>query len=692
MSGGNGSLRRRPQNAEALVWALARASHEFLASTNLDLAVRRMLAELGPALDVSRVYIFQNRQEGQRLLCDQCWEWVAPAVKPEIDNPELTALDYADERFSMLPKPMAAGEAITWNVPDLPTALAEFLADQDIVSLVLVPIHVSNQWWGFLGCDECRSLREWLPVEIEVLRAAASIFAAAWKRHRVEAELRDREESYRELVENSGDAIWSIDLEGKFLTVNSTGKQLLGAGSDEIVGRHWKEYIPGAKDRAQVERAIHAKLTGAQEETQYQVEVVAKDGRRVPVEIRSRLIFRDGRPSAIQGTARDLTQRQRLEEQLLEAGKMEAVVRLAGGVAHDFNNILTLIRGYSERLLTRVRPREPIHSELMEILKASERAADLVHELLAFARSRPSDLRALDLNLLVEQLLEMLRRVVGEDVTLLNLADGQIGKILGDANLLEQVLINLLVNARDAMPQGGRVEIVTAPALADELRARGAAGTLDPRYVRLSVHDSGIGIPREVLEHVFEPFFTTKEPGKGSGLGLSTVYGIVKQLGGFIFVDSQSGRGTGFHLYFPEVEPPRRAERPSQDVANPVETPTILVADDEELIRDLAAQVLTARGYRVLEAGSGSEALALVVEQQKAIDLLITDLVMPGMSGTDLAERLRRELPNLRVLFMSGYSDSLVFRYGGQLAGASFLQKPFSADNLERKVREVLAS
>lgn len=685
-------MSRRNPNAEALLWSLARASQLFMASDSLDATVRQMLADLGSTLDVSRVYIFQNRQEGERLLVDQCWEWAAPGVRPEIDNPDLTALDYADERFAMLPPCMEAGEAVLWNVPELPRALAEFLADQDIVSLVLVPIHVAGRWWGFLGCDECRSLREWHPVEVEVLRTAAAIFAAAWERHRVEAELRDREESYRELVENSGDAIWSMDFSGKFLTINRAAEALFRLPASEVIGRHWKEFIPDLKDRAKVEAAIKAKLSGEQSEAQYQVEVVRKSGERVPVEIRSRLIFREGQPVAIQGTARDIAERQRLEEQLLQASKMEAVVRLAGGVAHDFNNILTLIRGYCERLLGRYRPGDAVHSELMEILKASERAADLVEELQSFARGQPAELRPLDLNLLIEKLVPMLRRVVGEEVALFNLADGQVGKIRADPGLLEQVLINLLVNARDAMPGGGRVEIVTAPALAQELRARGGREPLQPRYVRLSVHDSGVGIPPEVLEHIFEPFFTTKAPGKGTGLGLSTVYGIVNQLNGWVFVDSTPGQGTVFHLYFPEVEPPRRFERAPAETASVSSAPTILVADDEDLIRELAVQILSGCGYRVLEAGSASEALALVVEQKEPVDLLLTDVVMPGMTGADLAERLRRERPQLRVLFMSGYSDSLIFRYGGNLAAVKFLQKPFSAEALERKVREVLAS
>jgi CheY-like chemotaxis protein len=372
--------------------------------------------------------------------------------------------------------------------------------------------------------------------------------------------------------------------------------------------------------------------------------------------------------------------------------KLEAIGRLAGGVAHDFNNLLTAINGYGERLLARLRPTDPMRGEVMEILKAGERAADLTRELMAFSRQQPATPKEIDLNRLIEGRLGMLRRIVGDEVVVVNLAEAAIGAVVADPALLEQVLVNLMVNARDAMPHGGRIELATALADAGEIHRRGVSSAPARTYVRLSVRDTGEGMDSTTMSYIFEPFFTTKELGKGNGLGLSTVYGIVKQCDGFIFADSHPGQGTVFHVYLPQTSPPPEAAARPVSAAAPAAPARerVLLVEDEDLIRNLAEQILVDRGYRVLTAANANEAIELTSRLTDEIDLLLTDIVMPGVSGTDLAQRLLRHYPRMRVLYMSGYSDSLVFRYGAVQERAAFLQKPFSADVLERRVRDLL--
>ncbi len=676
-----------------LLHAVSTVAQRFLSAEPFEETVRRCLAVLGEATDASRVYLFQNRAtDDGGLLADQRWEWIAAGVTAQIDNPELQGLALMGESLQELTVPLAWGEPYARGIDDVGPGFAELLRAQQIQSLVVVPVFVEERWWGFIGFDDCRRVRRWSAEEIGALRAAAALFGAAWERHRVELALRESEEKYRELVENSTELVWTLDLGGRFLSVNRAMANQLGYSAEEIIGQPWERFIPEEEQRAIIRRAMREKLGGGQARTNYGVRLVARSGDFVEVEVSSRLIERDGRPVAIQGTARDVGERRRIEEQLRQAVKMEAVGRLAGGVAHDFNNLLTAITGYGERVLARLRPTDPMRGEVMEILKAGERAADLTRELMAFGRKQSAAPREVDLNELLEQRLGMLRRIVGDDVVVVNLAEARVGRVLVDPGLCEQVLVNLLVNARDAMPRGGRIELSTAPAGPAEILRRGIQSVPRGGYVRLSVRDTGEGMDAGTMARIFEPFFTTKELGKGTGLGLSTVYGIVKQCDGYIFADSHPGQGSVFLVYFPlagepETAPPRPA--PAGAETEPSRG-TVLLVEDEDLIRNLAEQILVDRGYRVYAAANAAEALEISGRLGDEVDLLLTDIVMPGVSGSDLAQRLTRHYPRLRVLYMSGYSDSLVFRYGVLQEHAAFLQKPFSADLLERKVRELL--
>jgi PAS domain S-box-containing protein len=379
------------------------------------------------------------------------------------------------------------------------------------------------------------------------------------------------------------------------------------------------------------------------------------------------------------------------EEELRQSQKIEAVGRLAGGIAHDFNNLLTVINGYSQLLLGRLGPDAPDRAEIEEISTAGGRAAALTRQLLAFSRKQVLQPRVLELNAVVTNMERMLRPMIGEDIELYTVLQPQLGRVLADPGQIEQVLMNLAVNARDAMPQGGRLTIETSNVELNETYARRLLTMTPGPHVLLAVSDTGCGMDKETQEHIFEPFFTTKEQGKGTGLGLSTVYGIVKQSGGSIWVYSEPGRGTTFKIYLPRVEEPTESVEPDTARARlPNGTETILLVEDEAGVRSLARASLQVYGYRVLEAANGDEAIRIFDRRQDAIHLLVTDMVMPGMDGRALSERLSARLPGLKVLYLSGYAEGAIVHNGVLNAGMAFLQKPFTPLSLARKVRAVL--
>jgi signal transduction histidine kinase len=387
---------------------------------------------------------------------------------------------------------------------------------------------------------------------------------------------------------------------------------------------------------------------------------------------------------------RAMAQQRRLEEQLIQSQKMEGIGRLAGGVAHDFNNLLTAILGYAELMESQLED-EGLRSELREIRLAGERAAALTRQLLAFSRRQVLQPRTLDLNIVVSDVEKMLARLIGEDVTLVTRLEPALGSVKADPGQIEQVIMNLAVNARDAMPEGGTLTFETANAMLDADFVAVHSGALPGAYVVLTVTDTGTGMTDEVRGHAFEPFFTTKEKGKGTGLGLATAYGIVKQSGGYITVDSEAGRGTTFRIYLPRVEGTAAVtERTTISSLLPVGTETILLVEDEAGVRRLSLTVLETQGYIVLEAASGDIALQVARSETGPIHLIVTDVVMPGMNGRELWERLKVLRPDSRVLFMSGYTDDAIARHGVLEPGIAFLQKPFTPFSLAQKVREVL--
>ena len=386
-------------------------------------------------------------------------------------------------------------------------------------------------------------------------------------------------------------------------------------------------------------------------------------------------------------------ERSRLEQQFRQAQKMEAVGRLAGGVAHDFNNLLTVITGYAELLLAGRGLETAERAALEEIQRAAERGGALTHQLLAFSRGRPFTPRTVQLNTLIVRMEKMLSRLIGEDVELITVAAAEPATVLSDPGQLEQVVMNLVVNARDAMPGGGKLIVETANAEVDQTYTGPNVDLKPGSYVVLAISDTGMGMDPETVAHLFEPFFTTKAPGKGTGLGLATAYGIVKQSGGAISVYSEPGRGTTLKIYLPSAAPKAALEAADPEPASSLRgSGTILVLEDEPRVRKLVCEVLAGRGYQVLEAVRGEEAVRMAAEHHGRIHLLLVDVVMPEMSGPQVLEQIRVRRPDVKVLFMSGYTDEAMAHHGILDSGAPFLQKPFLPEALARKVREVLAS
>jgi len=510
------------------------------------------------------------------------------------------------------------------------------------------------------------------------------------ERREAEAALRESEERYRTLVEGVRDVIFALAPDGAIRSLNPAFETITGWSREDWLGKPFEQLVHPEDLPLALE--LFGRVIQGERRPASQFRIRTEQGGIRLVEFAATPQLRDARLVGILGMGRDVTERVQLEQQLRQAQKMEAVGRLAGGIAHDFNNILTAITGYSDLLLEDLAASDPRREDVQEVRKAADRAAGLTRQLLAFSRQQVLQPQVLDLNALVSELEKMLRRLLGEDVELAARLDPALGRVKADPGQLEQVVMNLAVNSRDAMPSGGKLTIETANVLLDEPYARDHYPGRPGPYVLLAVSDNGVGMSDETQAHLFEPFFTTKEKGKGTGLGLATVYGIVKQSGGFIWVYSEVGHGTAFKIYLPRVDQPAAAAAGGTAPAAPAArgTETVLLAEDEAPVRAVARQVLERQGYTVLEAPSAEAALDVAERYSGPIHLLLTDVVMPGMSGRDLALRLATLRPEARVIYMSGYTDDAITRHGVLEPGLAFVQKPFAPDALARKVRDVL--
>ena len=511
------------------------------------------------------------------------------------------------------------------------------------------------------------------------------------ERKRADRALRESEERYRDLFDNASDLVCMAAPDGSLLYVNQAWKHGIGYGEEEI-GRMRLLDVIHPENRAHYTEVLEGVLKGDRLD-HVELVFVPKKGAPMTVEGNLSCTFKDGQPSVIRGIYRDVTERKRVEEHLRRAERMQAAGKLAGGVAHEVNNMMTGVIGFSEFLLRSLEEGDDRRADVEEIIKAGTRAADVTRQLLAFTRQQFLQPQVLQVNDVVNEMEKLLRRSLGEGhVLTLNLSPDA-GQLRADRGQLEQVLINLVINARDALTGHGRVTVETAPALWDEVYAQRHGGVDLPlgRYVMLAVSDTGCGMDADVQARIFEPFFTTKPIGQGTGLGLSTVYGIVKQSGGYVWVYSEPGEGSVFKIYLPAAPPSIPGELRPESRQMPTDgSETILVIEDEDIVRNLACRGLKDHGYTVIEARNGIQALRHIRQHPGTIDLVITDVVMPEMGGRELAQQLVRYEPDLPVLFMSGYTGDDVVHRGLLDPEAPFQQKPFTPAGLATKVRMML--
>ena len=509
------------------------------------------------------------------------------------------------------------------------------------------------------------------------------------QQQRTLVELAASEERHRSLFDSNVVAVWRSTIDGRMIDCNRRFCELFGYTREELLAQpSWMLY-PGGKPERDI---TIAKRNAVNLPGVFEQRYVRKDGSPMWGLTSATVSHGADGTTYTEGTILDITERRNLEEQLRLAQRMEAVGLLAGGIAHDFNNILTVISGYAEMILERSADGSEDRDDAKEIQAGAEHATSLTHQLLAFSRQQVLKPEVLNLNLILENLTRMMRRLIGEDIEMETHADANLGAVKADPGQIEQIVLNIVVNARDAMPSGGKLTVVTANVDLDESYSATHAYTAPGPYVLLEISDNGTGMDEATSLHIFEPFYTTKKKGKGTGLGLSTVYGIVKQSGGHIEVDSQLGKGTTFKIYLPRIEQPVThvsSSRPHETCVQGGHE-TILLVEDDPALRDLARRILTSRNYSVLAPDRPEDVETLCDKHAGQIDLLLTDVVMPSLSGAEVARRVSHKRPGIKVLYMSGYTTDAIVHHGILDEGISFLSKPFTASSLSAKVREVL--
>ncbi|MGA8023069.1 MAG: PAS domain S-box protein, partial [Candidatus Acidiferrales bacterium] len=607
------------------------------------------------------------------------------------------------DQFDEAPPPQQVGRSCTAYVYRtgramlIPQQVFDELAEQGEVELVGTP---SPSWLGaplrtpaatigVLVVQHYENEAAYTERDLEFLVSVGGQIALAIERKRAEEKIRESEARLRVLVEQLPAVLWTVGKDLRFTSALGAGLARLGLKPNQIVGVSLMDYFE-TNDQTFLPIAAHRRATKGEAVTFH----VEWKGGSYTCHVEP-LRTAEGELHGAICMALDITDRKQLEEQLRQAQKMEAVGRLAGGIAHDFNNLLMVIQGYADLMTERLAEGDPLRRNAEQIQTASQRATSLTRQLLAFSRKQMLAPKVLNVQSVVVDMEKILRRLIGEDIQLETSSAADLGLIKADRSQIEQVIMNLAVNARDAMPEGGRLTIETANVELDKAAAHPPAVLSPGKYVMLAVTDNGCGMDAETQAHIFEPFFTTKEKGKGTGLGLATVYGIVKQSGGYVWVYTEPGRGTSFKVYLPRIEDEQTARgRDGKSEARelPRGSETVLLVEDEKGVRELAREYLELTGYTVIAAEDGHTALELAAMHVGPIQLLMTDVVMPGISGRELAGRVKAIRPEIKVLFMSGYTDQAVVHHGILDNDAALLQKPFTMAALAAKLREILST
>ncbi len=680
-------------NSAKVLKGIATASSLVLSVDDIQKTIPHALQMIGEAAGQDRGYIFECHADpvtGETGAIRR-YEWLRPAAAPSSGSPtsEIARFHVIVPRWHHA---FSQGDFIHGPVRDFPSSERQMPDLQGIVSILLMPIRINDGLWGFIGFDTFRAAPAWRDIECAALAVTASAIGVVLERTRTAS----AHERLMAAFEQVGETIVITDAGGIIEYVNPAFAKISGYRNDEAVGKHVRLLKSGIHDAAFYKDMWSTVTQGRTWQGRFinrrkDGTLYTEDATLSPMrDSAGRIVNYVAVKRDISEHLRDAEEKIKLQAQLGQAQKLDSIGRLAGGVAHDFNNMLQSILGYTELALESCEPSGPLYDDLQEILKAAHRSADLTRQLLAFARKQTITPKAFDINTAITGMLKMLRRLLGEDINLKWIPGVATATVKMDPSQLDQILANLTVNARDALNGSGTLTIATRKLTITEPPI-GMADVSPGTYIVLTVSDTGCGMTRETFDHLFEPFFTTKPRGEGVGLGLATVYGIVKQNGGFITVDSKLGQGTTFDVYLPPAAVPAETQQTVEsDTPCVGGSETILVVEDEKAISVTICRFLCSLGYNVIAATSPEEALNQADAYAGAIDLLVTDVVMPGMNGRDLACLMAARRPSLICLFISGYTEDIIAHRGVLEDGFFFLPKPFTKIALARKIRDVL--